>query len=240
MPRTWDNNARIRANQIDSGLDLTFSKVFVPFFRDVLGKQELKTVLEVGGGTGHLARELAALVGQYVLIEPSIGMYLVARETLESSDVELYNQTVEEFSNFDRRFDLVLSHLCMQVVPNISSFLNALASTLTPSGAYLLSLPHPAFYNDYKRFFSRDSFSYMEVRAATVSFTVTLDPNTPIEGVLYHHRPISTYIAALSDAGLVVSSFVEIYPSHQIQDLYGAPWLTPRYLVLGGSRRADE
>src|ERR1700721_1533426 len=105
MPRTWDNNARIRANQIDSGLDLTFSRVFVPFFREFVGKRELKTVLEVGGGTGHLARELSALVGQYVLIEPSIGMHLVARETLEGSDVELYNQTVEEFSTFGRRFD---------------------------------------------------------------------------------------------------------------------------------------
>jgi len=236
MPRRWDDNARIRANQIDSGLDLTFSKVFVPFFKNALCQKQPKTVLEVGGGTGHLARELVQHGRRYVLIEPSAGMYSVACETLKGTDIELYNQAVQEFSKCDRQFDVVLSHLCMQVIPDITVFLNALACTLAPNGSYLLSFPHPAFYNDYKRFFPPDSFRYMEERAATVSFTVTLDPNTAIEGVPYHHRPISTYFAALSNAGLVVRSFDEIYPSAEIQKLYGAPWLNPRYLVIGGER----
>lgn len=195
-----------------------------------------KTILEIGGGTGHLARELSRQVSQYVLVEPSAGMYSVACKTLDGTDIELCNQTVQEFSKSDRHFDLVLSHLCIQATSDVNAFLVALARTLTASGTFLLSLPHPAFYNDYKKFFPTETFLYTEEIATMVTFTLTLDPGTEIKGVPYYHRPISKYISALSHAGLAVSSMDEIYPSDEIQKLYGAPWRTPRYPVLGGHR----
>lgn len=236
MPSRWDENARVRGTQIESGLDLTFSKVFVPFFANALRRRKPKTVLEVGGGTGHLARELVGIVEKYVVIEPSAGMYSVARKTLEGVDVELHNESVENLPKLKRQFDLALSHLCIQAVSDMDAFLEGLASALTADGMYLLTLPHPAFYNEYKGFFPSNSFRYMEEQAAIVNFSVTLDPNTVISGIPYHHRPISRYFTGLSRAGLAVSSFDEIYPHEEIQSLYGAPWITPRYLVFGGFR----
>jgi hypothetical protein len=49
-----------------------------------------------------------------------------------------------------------------------------------------------------------------------------------------------TYISNLAGAGLGVTFMDEIYPSQEIQNLYGASWKDPRYLVLGGSRVADK
>jgi SAM-dependent methyltransferase len=236
MPHNWDDNARIRADQIEAGLDLTFSKVFVPFFKDYLAARHAGRVLEVGGGTGHLARELVAQAGRYVLIEPSAGMYSVAIETLKGTPVEFHRQTIEDFSRSRQEFDVALSHVCVQVVSNIDVFLKSIASTLRHGGEYILTMPHPAFYNNYKRFFPPDQFLYMNEMATTVDFNVTLDPDRKIVGVPYHHRPISRYVEGLRRAGLAVTLLDEIYPTADIQRLYGSPWINPRYLAIGGIR----
>jgi SAM-dependent methyltransferase len=234
MPNRWNDSARLRASQIEAGLDLTFSKVFVPLFVDEVRKLAPATILEAGGGTGHLARSLFSYSDSYTVVEPSLGMYLQAQEVLAGLPVSVCNSSLEDFAADGGEFDFVLSHMCVHTVDNLDGFLSALASVLNGRGRYSISLPHPVFYNDYKQFFPPNTFNYIEERTEVVSFSVTLDQSHPISGVPYHHRPISTYVSSLSSAGLCVTSFDEIFPSASVQALYGKPWQSPRYLVLGG------
>jgi SAM-dependent methyltransferase len=236
MPHQWNEIARLRAEQIDGGLDLTFSKVFVPYYSGILAERKPTDVLEIGGGTGHLARELRRFGSTYVMIEPSAGMYAIAQQTLQGCAVEIINQTIEAFSSGGRRFGFVFSHMCIQTVENLDVFVGAVSTALAPDSRYMVSLPHPAFYNDYKQFFPKETFRYMEERATLIDFTITLDPGRKIKGVPYQHRPLSVYVAAFAKASLNVSVLDEIYPSPDIQALYGGPWKFPRYLVLGGER----
>ncbi|MGH8628497.1 MAG: class I SAM-dependent methyltransferase [Gammaproteobacteria bacterium] len=170
---------------------------------------------------------------RYVMLEPSRGMCEVARATLSNTGVELHNCSIEELTS-EQEFDCVLSHLCLQGIPDLLSFVHVMASKLSDKGTLVASLPHPAFYNDYKKFFPESSFRYKTEISAMVSFNVTLDPHRPIEGVPYHHRPISSYISAFSNVDVCISDFYEVTPSPEIEALYGAPWQTPRYLVLFG------
>jgi len=234
MPHQWNESARLRAQQIESGLDLTFSKVFLPYFRDQLQKLKPNSLLEIGGGTGHLCKALTDLTSRYVLLEPSEGMHAVAHEVLSGLSVHIVNESIEVFSSCNERFDLILSHMCVQTAGNLEAFAKALAQALDPNGMYLLSLPHPAFYNEYKEFFPPQSFSYIEERYASVCFSITLDPTRKIAAVPYYHRPLSTYVAALASAGLCVEILDEIFPDPQIQNLYGERWKRPRYVVIGG------
>jgi len=234
MPQRWDSAARLRAEQIERGLDLTFSNVFVPYFQSQLRRLKPTSVLEVGGGTGHLCKSLCTLSANYVVVEPSAGMFDVARAVLSSHPARLLKETLDSFVTRGERFDAVISHMCVQTVEDLDGFCRGVALSLHPSATYLISLPHPAFYNQYKSFFEPERFRYIEECSREVSFAVTLDPSREISGVPYYHRPIGRYVSALAQAGLYVSGFDEIFPKPETQALYGQPWKDPRYLVLAG------
>lgn len=197
MPHRWDDIADVRRKQIESGQDLTFSRVFLPLYASLVSELKPSRLLEVGGGTGHLAQALASIPNRYVMIEPSAGMFEVARQTLSDTNVEVYNHSIESFQG-DERFDLILSHLCLQVADDLPSFLSGVSRHLSHDGFFLLSLPHPVFYNDYKMFFPVERFRYIEEQSDKVSFAITLDPNEKIEGVPYHHRPLSKYVSEVA------------------------------------------
>src|SRR6185437_16039007 len=97
MLEPWREIAKLRSVQIESGLDLTFSKVFVPYFQNLITRLKPKKILEVGGGTGHLAKILSDISQKYVMVEPSIGMYHSARNVLAGTQVEIFNSAIETF-----------------------------------------------------------------------------------------------------------------------------------------------
>lgn len=237
MDNEWDLAARLRREQIEAGKDLTFSKVFVPIYSSLVSSLRPSSILEAGAGTGHLALELSRLVpARYVAVEPSKGMMAEAADVLRGRPVTLLQTCIEDFST-DESFDMILSHMCLQTVDKVVEFLSAVARRLATGGVYLISIPHPAFFNNYKRVLPVETFSYMHEQGALINFTISLDPLALIRKVPYFHRPLSKYFKAFSDAGLSVTYMKEIFPSNDVQALYGSPWQTPRYLLWGGSLR---
>jgi SAM-dependent methyltransferase len=136
-------------------------------------------------------------------------------------------------------FDLVLVHMCLQAVEDHTNFLRAVKRRLATDGAFLISIPHPAFFNPYKKIIPEREYSYSREHKALIDFSITLDPASPIRRVPYFHRPISSYMSAFWRAGLSVTYFHEVFPSPEVQALYGEPWSTPRYLLLGGTSTVD-
>lgn len=192
------------------------------------------SILEVGAGTGHLALELSHLTSRYVAVEPSKGMMLEANDVLRNQNVTLISSTVEEL-NADQSFDLVVCHMCLQAIGNYIQFLSAVERHLAKAGVFLISIPHPVFFNEYKKILPAEKFDYMREQSALIDFAITLDPEETIRGVPYFHRPVSKYLSAFANAGLLLTYMEEIIPSDDIQALYGRPWATPRYILFGGT-----
>jgi 16S rRNA A1518/A1519 N6-dimethyltransferase RsmA/KsgA/DIM1 with predicted DNA glycosylase/AP lyase activity len=94
MPHRWCNSAKIRREQIESGIDLTFNEVFKPLIVSRIQCLSPSNILEVGAGTGHISIELFKLGFSVTAIEPSLGMYEVAQDVLSFTDVRLVNCTL--------------------------------------------------------------------------------------------------------------------------------------------------
>lgn len=231
MPHRWSGAATIRRKQIESGLDLTFSKVFIPLYRDLISSRMPKTVLDIGAGTGHLALMISEMGPEVDAIEPSSGMSAVASEVLYGSPVRLYEVSAEEFRP-DRVYDVIVSHLVAQTLSNLGTFLAAVGRLLTHSGDFIFSVPHPCFWNSYQTYFDPKTFDYMREQETEMTLRISLDTGTEISGVPYHHHSLTSYSRALAMAGLFLSSLEEIYPSPDVEILYPKPWRTPRYLVF--------
>jgi 2-polyprenyl-3-methyl-5-hydroxy-6-metoxy-1,4-benzoquinol methylase len=230
MPHRWCDFAELRRQQIESGVDLTFVDVFLPQFAQWVTDLNPRNVIEVGAGTGHLSKSLDDGSYPITAIEPSPGMHTVAKSVLSGSNVSLIRCSSFELAA-STKFDLALSHLVAHVVDDLCGFLRSVAIHVEPNGHFLFSIPHPCFYNAYKGFFG-DEYNYMSALKKEVSFTVTKDPSNIISGVPYHHRPISTYISTIVEAGFLVSGLHEIYPPQHIQEKYGKDWESPRYCVF--------
>lgn len=231
MPERWDNAAELRKEQIESGLDLTFSNVFLPYYQDLVKDYRLSSVLEIGCGTGHLSLELSKLVAKVVAIEPSMGMYAVAREVLKESGVELINKQIQDIK-FEQTFDLIISHMCIQTAENVNDIFGSVRTFMNSGSFFVFTIPHPCFYNDYKKLFSSNEYSYIIPIKKNITFAVTKDPDRPISGVPYNHRPLSIYFNVLKKQNMFVYDFHEIVPEPKVQNLYGDNWKTPRYCVL--------
>ena len=65
-----------------------------------------------------------------------------------------------------------------------------------------------------------------------VTFSISLDPQHPISGVPFTHRPLTKYFESLRSAGFCVRRFRELFPNSDVMQLYGSPWKTPRYVLF--------
>jgi len=239
MPSRWDDFASIRRVQIESGKDLTFSEVFIPYYKDLVTTICPTSLLEVGCGTGHLSAMLSEHVNKVVAIEPSEGMHAMAEQVVNGKGVQLLCLRVEEYESANP-FDLILSHMVLQLVDDLESFVMSVTQLMQKASRFVFAIPHPCFYNEYKIFFSTSEYSYMKEVAKNVSFVVTKDPDTKISGVPYCHRPLSRYFSVLKKCGLHVVDFEETFPKPEIQSLYGMAWEFPRYCVFHAQRCRDS
>mgnify|MGYP003678399956 CR=1 FL=1 len=230
MPHRWCDSAKKRREQIESGADLTFNEVFKPLIVSRIQSLSPSNILEIGAGTGHISKELFKLGFLVTAIEPSLGMYEVARDVLSSTDVRLVNCTSFELEK-DKTYEAAISHFVAHVVGDLSGFFESVGQHLEKNSHFIFSIPHPCFYNEYKAFFG-DEYNYMVPITKNVSFTITKDSENEIRDVPYHHRPLSDYFNTLVKSGFAIDRFDEIYPDDEIQEKYGNRWKTPRYCVF--------
>ncbi|WP_180114680.1 MULTISPECIES: bifunctional 2-polyprenyl-6-hydroxyphenol methylase/3-demethylubiquinol 3-O-methyltransferase UbiG [unclassified Acinetobacter] len=230
---SWCDLSEIRKFQIESNKDLTFSKVFVPKYLEKLSNFNEKKIIEIGCGTGHLAKELTNLIKfeHYIALEPSLGMYEKAKDTLKNCKyLELNNFYISDLKS-SIEVDIILAHLVFHVVEDIDSLLKESFKRLKPNATLVISLPHPFFYNDYKKIFSKNEYSYHEEIKKNTLFKISQDNTNEVE-VPYIHRPISYYINKFSKAGFKISELEEVFPEESIQLLYPELWQSPRYCIF--------
>ncbi|MCW8408912.1 class I SAM-dependent methyltransferase [Legionella sp. PATHC035] len=230
MPHRWCDSAQLRKKQIESGIDITFNDVFKPIFIEMIQDLNPQKILEIGGGTGHLSLTLSEFTSQILMIEPSTGMYEVATEVLSKSNVRILKIKLEELE-IKEKYDLIISHMVLHTITNIDNFFRQVTKYLNNESIFVFSIPHPCFYNQYKNIFNGD-YNYMREEFKNISFTITKDEKNLITNVPYNHRPISTYINTLTKNNLNLKKMKEIYPSQEIQMLYGALWKEPRYCLF--------
>jgi len=230
---SWCELSTIRKVQIESNKDITFSKVFVPKYLEKLSNYSGKKIIEIGCGTGHLAKELISSIEfeNYIALEPSLGMYEKAKDMLNDCKyLELNNFSIGNLKG-EIKVDIILAHLVFHVVEDIETLLKDSFERLQPNAKLLISLPHPCFYNNYKNIFNEDEYSYNDEIKTNTLFKISQDNANDVK-VPYIHRPISYYINRFSKSGFKILELEEIFPEKSIQVLYPELWQTPRYCIF--------
>jgi SAM-dependent methyltransferase len=157
-----------------------------------------RATLDVGCGEGRLGRELLALGHRVTGVEPSPTLAAHARESYEVVEAGAAALPFE-----DESFDLVVAFMSLQDIDDIEGAVAEAARVLEPGHAFCAAIVHPILSAGDGDPFTITG-SYLESRRYAGKLWAT---DLEIES---WHRPVSAYVRAVADAGLLIEALREL------------------------------
>jgi SAM-dependent methyltransferase len=234
----WDKNAEARARQIDSGKDLSRHFVIIPAMLEALGSRAYVAALDIGTGDGefldHLRR--AQVSRRFVGIDVSEKMIDLARSRYANRSTRFLLLEAERAAEYfgPECFDLVTANMVLNTAPDHLGVIRGASRVLTRGGVFVLSVVHPRFFHLMEPLsrYVPAGFDASEEARIRFPLTIALDPAPLPCPILFFHRPVSTYLRALRDCGLMVLDFIEPLPPAGLKPEYMARWQLPRFLII--------
>ena len=216
----WNENAQRWADATGEYGDHNKENVLTPVLLELMGDVRGKRVLDAGCGEGYLSRLMARHGAEVVAVDFSRDLLEIAKaRTSEEGDITYIHANVEALSGVeDRTFDLVVSSMVLQDVPDHLSALREMRRVLKDDGTLVLAIAHPCFSSDgfwhrsesgEKLFWRTDNYFYETARPQ--------QPMPDAQGKInYFHRTLTTYFRSFKDASFFVENLVEPRPSEDV------------------------
>ncbi len=213
----WDLNAEKIAANCGRWGDRNKEVLLTPRVLEWLGEIRGLEVLDAGCGEGFLSRLMAECGARVTGIDYSKKLLEIARERTPNDLGVVYNHLnlarldpIKESS-----FDLIVSLLALQDVPEYQAALQELHRVLRPAGRLFLAFTHPCFTSDggwvrdeegKKLHWKIDN--YFDERPVEMR----LDPESE-DNPIGFHRTLSSYYRAITEAGFIIQDLIEPAPS---------------------------
>lgn len=141
----WDNAADWFDQNMGSGGDELNSKIIDPFISISLGDTSSKAILDSGCGNGYLAAGFAAKAKRVIGTDFAGNFVkLCQKKYANIVNLEFLQYDVTKPMPFaDNFFDIVLSKMVLQYVPEISTFAKESYRVLGDSGKLVVVIDHP-------------------------------------------------------------------------------------------------
>lgn len=207
--------------------DATRRYLLNPAIFGLLGDVGGTSVLDAGCGQGYLARLLAGRGAKVIGVEPSQAFYAYAveRERNEQRGIEYLQADLSTWNPPRARFDTVIANMVFMDIPDWEPALHTCVSALKSGGSLIFSLLHPCFEEPGAAWKNK---GYVAVREYFEERAVEQDYG------FFIHRPLSTYLNAVSDAGCMIRRLVEPQLERAIAEQLDAEryHAVPGYIVI--------
>ena len=213
MDSCWQTSAQAWIAKIGEHGDFGRRYVLDPIMLPRALAQSPKKALDVGCGEGRFCRMLKRHGVDVTGMDPTPALIAAARARDAAGS---YLEAKAESLPFeDNTFDLVVSYLTLIDIPDIHAAIPEMARVLNPGG--LLLIANLTSFNTacgdtgwVKSSAGEDLYypvdNYFQERSMWIEYSGIRVRN--------HHRPMSTYMRALLDAGLRLIYFDEPAPTH--------------------------
>lgn len=184
----------------------------------LLGEVRGRRILDLGCGEGYLSRMLARRGALVTGVEPAERLYVLCqeREAREPLGIIYHQQDASALTLPSDAFDTVVMNMILHDIPDYQGAIGKAATVMAPGGDVVASLLHPCFEESASRWPDRNVVEIREYFAEVAR---------PQSFALLYHRPLSAYVNALLDVGLVLQRMVE-------------PRLAPEIAAEGNDRDA--
>lgn len=235
IARQWSRVAKLRANQIQKGKDLSFTFVLVPLILKLSSQSDFTAVIDIGCGPGFLTKRLASKAQRIVGIDMSDEMINLAKDQCNNiTNVEFLNSTIEDFARNIKKpsFTLAIANMSLMTTLYLDKVLKSVDSVLRPEGHLVFTITHPRFWPLYHGYASTNWFDYNKEILIEDVFRISLDSPEDGPKTIHIHRSLEQYMVSLSKAGFGVDEVCEPMPTKDIERKYPEPWKYPRFLGM--------
>lgn len=216
----WNEIAQRWADTTGKYGDHNKENVLTPVVLELLGNVQGMRVLDAGCGEGYLSRLIAQQGAEVIAVDFSRNLLEIAKgRTPNGSKVTYLHANLEALIGMeDRSFDVIVSSMVLQDVPDHASALHEMHRVLKGDGRGILAISHPCFTSDgswhrsesgEKLFWRSDNYFYETARAQ--------QPMPDTQAMIYYfHRTLTTYFRSFRNAGFLVEDLVEPRPSEDV------------------------
>ena len=190
----------------------------IPTVMDLLQPRDGETILDVGGGQGVLAPYLVEAGCGVVVVDASAR--LIASAKRRHARLRGAHFLVGDARHLPAvagleagAHDAATFMLSIQDMDSLGEVARGLDWALTPEGRVILLMTHPAFRQPRHSGWGFDDGRKLTYRRIDGYLTEMAVPMKSLGGGLptrSFHRPISSYVNALAEAGFVVDAMLEI------------------------------
>lgn len=204
----WNANVDMRAEELDGDLDPTYTKRLEPLLLQLIEEfTPTGTLLDVGSGLGYLTRRLASSGRNTDGIDIAERALAFARE--KDPSVRWIHSSVEDFARHTQKhYSGVVANMVLHNVVDLELVLNSISTLLTPSGTFLFSVPHPAFWFEQHARSAHPEFNYNKEAAYKVPFRVRGRHEHPSK-ITYVHRSLGKYVSTIVACGFRILLAIE-------------------------------
>lgn len=219
----WEQNAVFWDGAMGEGNQ--FQRILIqPAVERLLALKSGEVVLDVACGNGVFARRLAQLGAQVVACDFSQTFIERARERSSEYTTRIEYEFIDATNREQllglgyQRFDAVHCGMALQDMTEIDPLFSAIAELMKPTGRFIISIPHPAFNNNYIRKVVEEEDHQGElVVQRSIKISGYIQPRTDLGlGIIgqpvaqyYFHRPLSQIYQTAFQYGLALDGIEE-------------------------------
>jgi len=208
----WESHADWWQREFTDGVDPEYTEQILPLV--VEWTAGFDRVLEVGTGEGQVARAVHAANGATVIgVDPTVNQIV---EAARRGSGPLYVRSGAEALSFpDASFDAVVCCLVFEHIDDVDGALAEVARVLRPGGRFVFCLNHPLLQTPGSGWIDDQILDPPEQYWRIGPYLTEQAVVEQVEkGVFirFVHRPLSRYVNAMADVGLVLERMLEPAP----------------------------
>jgi len=228
----WERHAAWWQRNYANGADAEYAEQILPLVGRHLGSA--RRVLDIGCGEGQVARHLAGLGVDVVGLDPTRSQIGTAQA--RAGGPTYGRARADALPCRNDAFDGVLVCLALEHVDAFEATIREVARALASHGRFLLVLCHPLLQAPGSGWIDDrvGDDRYWRIGSYLRDDTA-VDEVEPGVSLRFIHRPLSRYVHAIGQAGLVIEDMEEPVPPPQLlAELWNYPEAStiPRVLVI--------
>lgn len=236
----WEAHASWWQENFTAGADAEYEEQILPLAGRFLAGA--RSVLDVGTGEGQVARLAASLGARVTGVDPSRAQLTAARARGGGPAYVMAEAGGLPFA--DGAFDAAVACLVFEHIDDARGAIGEVARVLAPGGRFVFFLNHPLLQTPGSGWIDDRILDEQYWRIGpylTVDRTMEQVDNGVV--IPFVHRPLSHYVNAMTEAGLVLERMEEPAPPAGFlarADEYAAAATIPRLLLLVAVRRGGQ
>lgn len=223
----WDGAAEEFASFFAENNEFYHTHIINPCLMDLVGETTGKTVLDLGCGEGHLARQLVDMTSRnirIIAVDASAKMIQIAKKSADYADCVTFQQAdAGDLAKFESdSFDIAICNMALMDIKNYRQAIQEVSRTLKPGGVFVFSILHPCFFTPGSEWL-RDQggrISAWKVDNYHLGLAWKSTVKSGMKKKTYcFHRTLEDYCAVLGECGFAIVGIREPIPSKKLLEI---------------------